>query len=404
MIIVIGGGIVGLTCTLALARAGHDVIAFAPVDDAAPSWGNAGHIAVEQIAPLASRASLASAIGRLTIFGGALALPPRMMRDWLPFSLDFVKASTPARFTAGRVALAELMALAFPAWRRLVDTLDAHDLLSDAGHLMVWETEASGETGYRTWQNADIGTAAFTAASPKDAARIDALMRKPLHRPALFTGSGQIRDLTELRELLRRAVADAGVAVHDLSATLELRDGRAVVNGVSADAVLVAAGIGSRALMEQAGHRTPLIAERGYHIRAHAGDWPADLPPVVFEDRSMIVTRYADCVQAASFVELGNSRMPPDPRKWRRLERHVAELGLPLHPPFRRWMGSRPTLPDYLPAIGRSRHASNLFYAFGHQHLGLTLAPATADIIAAMIAQTTLPIDIAPFDIARFAK
>src|SRR3546814_961170 len=83
----------------------------------------------------------------------------------------------------------------------------------------------------------------------------------------------------------------------------------------------------------------------------------------------MIVTRFADTVQAASFVEFHSPGAPPDPRKWDRLERHVRELGLPFNPPFTRWMGARPTLPDYLPAIGRSRRVGNLVYAFGHQHL-----------------------------------
>src|SRR3546814_14181331 len=83
----------------------------------------------------------------------------------------------------------------------------------------------------------------------------------------------------------------------------------------------------------------------------------------------MFVTRFADTVQAASFVEFHSPGAPPDPRKWYRLERHVRELGLPFNPPFTRWMGARPTLPDYLPAIGRSRRVGTLVYAFGHQHL-----------------------------------
>jgi len=116
----------------------------------------------------------------------------------------------------------------------------------------------------------------------------------------------------------------------------------------------------------------------------------------------MIVTRYAGAVQAASFVELTRPDAPPDPRKWERLERHVAELGLAMRPPFTRWMGARPTLPDYLPAIGRSRRATNLLYAFGHQHLGLTLAPITAELVAALANETNPDIDLAPFDLERF--
>ena len=65
-------------------------------------------------------------------------------------------------------------------------------------------------------------------------------------------------------------------------------------------------------------------------------------------------------------------------------------------------MGARPTLPDYLPAIGRSTRAANLFYAFGHQHLGLTLAPVTGELVATLITGDAPAIDLAPFAVDRF--
>ena len=116
----------------------------------------------------------------------------------------------------------------------------------------------------------------------------------------------------------------------------------------------------------------------------------------------MIVTRFADTVQAASFVEFGSADAPADPRKWARLESHVAALGLPIKPPFSRWMGARPTLPDYLPAIGRSPETPNLLYAFGHQHLGLTLAAITAELVTGLASGTALAPVLKPFDLARF--
>lgn len=202
--------------------------------------------------------------------------------------------------------------------------------------------------------------------------------------------------------MLSEAFCAAGGTIVEQEATLVREGGHATIPGLDADCVLVTAGVRSAPLVAAIGHRAPIIAERGYHIRGTAAGWPQDLPPVVFEDRSMIVTRFGEQVQAASFVELGTVDGPPDPRKWERLEQHVGDLGLAIGGPFTRWMGSRPTLPDYLPAIGRSRRADNLFYAFGHQHLGLTLAPVTAEIVAGMIAGHPNPIDMAPFDLERF--
>jgi D-amino-acid dehydrogenase len=126
------------------------------------------------------------------------------------------------------------------------------------------------------------------------------------------------------------------------------------------------------------------------------------MPPVVFEDRSMIVSRFLSGLRAASFVEFSRVDSPADPRKWQRLRAHARELRLPFEGPIREWMGARPTLPDYLPAIGRSRRAENLVYAFGHQHLGLTLAAITGELVGSMATAETAIVDLAPFDVARF--
>jgi D-amino-acid dehydrogenase len=116
----------------------------------------------------------------------------------------------------------------------------------------------------------------------------------------------------------------------------------------------------------------------------------------------MIVTRFRSGLRAASFVEFGRQASPPDPAKFARLRAHVAALGLPFAQPGVEWMGARPTLPDYLPAIGRSSAANNLYYAFGHQHLGLTLAAVTGEAVTALVTGAQPAIDLAPFSIGRF--
>lgn len=402
---VIGGGVVGLAAAVKLARTGHEVTVFEPdADRRAASWGNAGHIATEQVAPLASPGTVRTAVRRLFALGGPLDLPLSQVGDWAPFAGRFLAAASPGRFRRGQAALGALLAPALDDWRDLADDIGRPDLVWADGHFVVWESAGSARRGRAAWAAAGTGRARFEDVTPADRLRLARTATEPLHGEIRFSGSGQISDLDALAVALETALAAAGGRILREAAGLEVEGGHAVIGNLPLDRVLVTAGVRSGALMAVAGHRAPIIAERGYHIRAGAPLWPADLPPVVFEDRSMIVTRYAECIQAAGFVEFGHADAPPDPRKWDRLEQHVRDLGLPIPGPFQRWMGARPTLPDYLPAIGRSDRVPNLYYAFGHQHLGLTLAATTARIVSALIDRAPPPVDVSPFSLSRFER
>ncbi len=407
--IVVGAGVVGLSIACGLQSRGLNTLLIDKFD--APqgaSWGNAGHIATEQVEPLASPAALRSVTKRLFWRGGALSLPLRYIATWLPFSFRLVAASRHGKFAAGRAALSAPLGKAMASWRRLLADAGAADLLREEGHYVVWESPKTAAEGETRWRATDTGMAQVLSVTRPELEALQALTSVPLSGAIRFSGSGQIADTGELAEALvrhfvenggaRRRATVTGIASENGVATLALDDGSAL----SAGAIVVAAGARSGALMQALGHVVPLIAERGYHIQSAETDWPADMAPVVFEDRSMIVTRFRSGLRAASIVEFGHADSPADPRKWARLRHHVARLGLSFGLPGSEWMGARPTLPDYLPAIGRSRAAENIYYAFGHQHLGLTLAAVTGEAMVSLIAGEPLPFDITPFDIERF--
>lgn len=403
-VFVIGGGIVGLSCALSLLARGEQVTL---VDDdpqgLAASWGNAGHIAVEQVEPLASPATIRSLPRNLFSLGGSACFPPGAMPQWLPFGLRLLKASAPSNFARGREALRGLLGMAMPAWQRLASDIGDPDILRTQGHLITWHDAKAAARGRNAWLCADTGTARVVDAAPGDVAAIAAVCCLPPVAAMRFAGSGQIADLTRLRTGLLAAFRLRGGEVISATASLRRVGKRVELTGIATDKVLICAGARSATLLAALGNRVPLIAERGYHLRCDASGWPADMPPLVFEDRSMIVTRYDSALQLAGFVEFSRVGAPADARKWQRLEHHAAELGLPVRGSFERWMGCRPTLPDYRPAIGRARVADNLYYAFGHQHLGLTLGPLTGELMASLLVGDEPSVPLAPFDLGRFA-
>jgi D-amino-acid dehydrogenase len=408
--LVIGGGIVGKACALALRRAGETVLVLDPQSPSRPaSYGNAGHIALEQVEPLASPAALASAFRRLFPLGGALDFRLADIAAWGPWAARFVRAATPEGAAHGKRALNSLLQDALPAWRRLAGSLGRPDLLVEHGHVVVWERQETARAGLETWRAADIGQARLSVLSDPLADRLRQSIGTPIAGGVQFENTGQVSDPALVLTLLDEAFSALGgqrrtghaVRLRTVGGRVEvlLEDGE----WLAPERVLVAGGVGSGALMRDLGHVAPVIAERGYHLEGGADHW-GDLPPVVFEDRSLILTRFGDRLRAASFVEFGRESSPPDPRKWARLHRHLAELGVRMEGPIAEWMGARPTLPDYLPAIGPSRRADNLYYAFGHQHLGLTLAAVTGELVAALMGGAATAVDLAPFDLDRFAR
>lgn len=396
-VLVIGGGIVGLSSALSLRERGLDVVLLDDAPERPPaSWGNVGHIATEQVDPLASWAMVASLPGRLMLAGGPVSFPPLAIGAWLPFGLRLLAAAAPGRFRRGRAALGGLLGRALPAWRARAASAGAAHLLRDNGHIVAWESPATAERGRRALArpvSADISTHALT---DDQRTFLDAAVQVPFIDAMRYQGTASVTDPGAVLAALKSALIAAGGRIETGVAGPErLRD-------PGTDLVLIAAGVRSRALMAALGHRVPIIAERGYHIRSRKAPWPADMPPIVFDDRAVVVSGSDAGLRATSFVEFTRPDAPPDPRKWERLRQHVTELGLPFGDDIETWHGARPTLPDYLPAIGRSRRDARILYAFGHQHLGLTLGPITGEIVAALAVGQAPAVDLAPFSLDRF--
>ena len=407
--IVIGGGLIGAASALRLQQAGFEVTLVDPgAARRGASFGNAGHIAVEQAEPPASPATMRSAAGMLFGIGGPLDFRWRDAAAWAPWALRFVRASTHEQFARGTAALSRLLADAVPGWRRLMADVGRPDLLREDGHAVLWLDEKAARRGGEAWGRAMIGPARFREMTPDElrAWREQLPSRPPVHG-LRFDGTARLRSPGEARRAILAAFSQVGGRIVTDTAT-SIRAGTDIevttagVGVLKADRLLVAAGVWSGPLMRQLGLTVPLIAERGYSIQTPAPDWPDDLPTAVIEDLSLVLAPHLEGLRCTSHVEFGRPDAPPDPRKWARIEDQVRSLGLSVAPDAQRWMGPRPTLPDYLPAIGALEAQPSVLYAFGHQHLGVTLAARTAERIAALALAGASDLADPDFRIERF--
>ena len=165
--------------------------------------------------------------------------------------------------------------------------------------------------------------------------------------------------------------------------------------------LVVAAGAWSHHWARGFGDRVPLETERGYNTTLPHGAW--DLRrQLTFVSHGFVVTPLANGLRVGGAVELGGLKRPPNFARSKAMLAKAAQFlpGL-CTTGGREWMGYRPSLPDSLPVIGRSR-APGVFYAFGHGHLGLTQAAATGRLMRELVLGQEVSIDLSPFSAQRF--
>jgi len=409
-ITVVGAGVVGMACACRLLGDGHRVRVIDPLPPGhGCSWGNAGVFASDAVLPLASPSTLAAVPGMLLRRDAPMTLRWQYLPGLLPWLLRFMANARPARVAANTRALSALCAAADAETRALLAGRAAGDLVERTGWLSVYETERG-----------------FTAGRREAAARERCGIRQRVLGGAEVRGLlvdiaphvvGGVRspDCAMCRDpagLVRGLAADfvaAGGRIGQVRAKYVSCDGdRATIRTdgglIEAEEVVLAPGIEINELAAGLGERFPVDTERGYHaMLPHAGIAPP--MPVMAGEHKFVTTAMDHGVRLAGLTELGGRRLAPD---WSRVEAILGH-GRRLFPRLDTadagyWIGMRSTLPDSLPVIGRSPGAPRVHYAFGHQHLGLTLAGLTARLIADDIADRPPVIDVHPLRPSRWLR
>jgi D-amino-acid dehydrogenase len=407
-IAVIGAGIVGASVAYALAREGRRVIV---VDRAEPgtggaSFGNAGHMAVELIEPLPSPALLFGFWRMLVAFGGPLHIPARRLTKFIPWALRFGVAAF--RREANTRPLATIVRPGVEALEQMLRDIGRLDLLRQNGHYEIWlddRAQEKAQTHARTMERISVPTA------PAPADLVEAAKRAanvPMAAGLWFPKTAHVRDPLEVVRAFVTAAQERGATIlRKQVRTLRTRgDDIEIVtdtDSVVAGQAIVCAGAWSAPLLRPFHLRAPLEAARGYHIEIPGQSALVDAP-VLYSNQNIVVTPMTGRLRATSFMEFAGTDAPPDPRKPAYLRETIRKLGYSGEPSATSWVGPRPVLPDYLPAIGRVPGAPNLYYSFGHQHIGLTLAAVTAGLAADLIAGRQPRYDISAFDLRRFGS
>ncbi|WP_462382760.1 NAD(P)/FAD-dependent oxidoreductase [Pseudomonas sp. Marseille-QA0892] len=390
-IAVVGAGVVGVCCALALARRGLRVSVLDPKEPGrGASYGNAGHLAAEQVFPIADLSILRQLPAMLSDPTGPLRLDWRYLPKALPWFMRLLWNLRDAPYRQSIGGIRALNEQSVGAWQRLLTSIGQPHLMKPDGSLLVYERPESSPAleALRVRMHEQQ-----VAVERWDAPRIRAAA------PALSERLQGGLFFPETAHFINpyRAVSALVASAKQLGVTFEqarVLGGTVGVNGVlletdkgnrAARCVLIASGAHSAPVTAAlTGKHVPLDTERGYHLMLpHEQD---RLPFAVTSlERRFIMTPMADGLRLAGTVEFAGLERPLTPSRARQLERLSEGLfGQALDTSdATEWMGFRPSLPDSLPIIDKVRDGKVLL-AFGHHHLGMTQAAVTAEMIAQM--------------------
>lgn len=408
-IVIIGAGVVGAAAALALVREGQRVLLLDREGPAArTSFGNAGAIVNGSTAPTAMPGVWKEALKSIGNPLSPLSIRPAYLPRALPWLLRFLADSRPSRVRAIARDLHALTRQATASWRRLTDGTDLARFLHDGGWLKVFESDQSFALADATRKLMDEVGSPYEVLSADDIRDLEPHLA-PIFRHGLFQrDSLRCSDPGGLvKAMVEHAVA-GGATFRQAEVTGVSVDGERVQlqspsGSLHADRVVIAAGAWSRALAAQVGSRVPLDTERGYHMMLPKGSEALLSRPVMNGERFFVLSPLAHGIRMTSQVEIAGVDAPPSYARIRTLlpeaQRMLPELEAK---EASIWMGCRPSLPDSLPVIGASKASPNVLLAFGHQHLGLTLAAPTAFVIASLLAGRDPGVDLAPYRPGRY--
>jgi len=405
-IAVIGAGVIGSAIACALAREGRHVLLIdrAPPGEGGASFGNAGHIATELLEPLPSPALLFGFWRELFALGGVLDIPSRRLVKFLPWATRFARAAF--RRAENTRHLAPFVRPAVPALMGMLGEIGRADLIRQHGHYQVW---LGGDGERRAREQARAMGELLVPTQPAAREFLESVRRAAGASSVAalwFPKCAHVLDPLEVVRAFANAAIQRGASFlrHDVRALRAAGHGMQVITDsgtLSVGGTIVCTGVWSAPLLEPFGFKVPLEAARGYHVQM-PDSTPLVDAPILYSDANIVVTPMAGRVRATSFMEFSGADAPPDPRKPEWLRSKLRALGYACDDRVPSWVGPRPVLPDYLPAMGRAAHHPNLLYAFGHQHIGLTLCAVTAQAMADLVAGREPAVDISAFDLRRF--
>lgn len=410
-VIVLGAGMVGVSCALHLQARGLSV---ALLDRRAPgletSFGNAGIIQREAIAPYALPRDLAFLLSGATNQRVDVRYHAGDAARLLGPLWDYYRNSAPDAYRRISIEYETLIARSLETHQQLMNDADATHLVGGQGYLMLYRTERELFDFFQVADERAEAGVHHLKLTGADVAREEPSLVGAFAGAVRWTDPLAIRSPGDLVQAYARLFEERGGAVHLGDATtlhrsdaggwqVDTADGPTLL----APRVVVALGPWTLEVTARFGYSAPMFPKRGYHM--HYAPLPGKPlnSTIIDAEYGYVVAPMKTGLRLTTGAELAHADSPRTPTQIdvaEKIARQSFPLGERVDP--EPWMGTRPCMPDMKPVFGAVPDVPGMWCAFGHGHQGFTLGPITGELLAAMMTGAAPRVDVGPFSPGRF--
>ncbi len=407
-LIVVGAGMVGMSTALWAQKKGVRTLVCDPnPPGSGTTYGSACTIATYACIPVNNPTIFKSLPYLLTSSESPLSFNIGHGLENPRWMLSFLNNCRASRVKHISETLGQFLKHSDAGLNPLIAEADAQDLIVSNDCLYVWSSRAGFEgasegNAMRASQGVD-----FEELTSDGVLQLEPNLQQAIYRGLLFKGARHISNPLELVTRMRKRFEALGgrylaqgvdrCKADDAGVTAHLDDG----TQIRGHQLALTAGARSRQIKGTGASSLPLGTERGYHVLYR--DQGSRLSrPVGWAEAGFYATPMAEGLRIAGTVEINAIDAEFNTKCTDYLQRKSHDMFGDIGTPDETWLGHRPTMPDSLPVIGRSQTSKRIIYAFGHQHVGLTLGGVTGKIVTDLVQGRKPSCTISGFSPTRF--
>ena len=411
--VVIGGGIIGLCSAYYLQKTGWAVTLLDKTDLSDNcSYGNLGMIVPSHFVPLAAPGMVAKGIRWMFNNKSPFYVKPSLRWDLISWGLKFVKSATQHNVEAAAAPLLQMHLYSKKLYEELQQQPGFSFAMENKGILMYYKTDKVAEEEIHLAERAKQMGIEVQVLNREEVQQLEPETTLNILGAVHYRCDAHLypnKLITQLIEQLK--VCGVSVQPNSEVKNIVVEKGRIkrIVSGLKeyeADVVVMAGGSWLPELAKMADLNIPLMPGKGYSLTYDKPQKKLNVPAILCEAR-VAITPMNGHMRYGGTMEIGpvNNKI-----NLNRVEgivdsvlKYFPDLKLTMPEEKDIWYGFRPCSPDGFPYLGRSNKINNLLIAGGHAMMGLSLGPASGKVIAAMVNETQLELDISKFNPERFS-